>query len=473
MNKTIIASIMPEESRMALVEDGEPVEYVLERGATGHLVGNIYKGKVKNVLPGMQAAFIDIGGDKNAYLYVENVDANEGRLTVGQDILIQIVKDASGSKGPRATTGLMLPGRYAVLAPYADGTGVSRRIEDEAERQRLRQLADKVKPEGMGVIVRTAAAGCSETELARDVEYLYNLWAALAARAKRSPAPTLLYRDVDLAIRIVRDYLDDDVTEVVIDNRDAYGRVCDLLQHLAPAALAKVKFYEDPEDVFVHYGIAADLSRLLKREVELACGGFLVIDQTEALTVIDVNTGRFVGDTSLGDTVFRVNMEAAAEIARQLRLRDIGGIIIVDFIDMAKEEHKQTVLAFLAEKMRQDRTRSKILGLTSLGLVEITRKKGRPDLNSLMYSECPCCEGRGRIQSPETVAINIRRRLRQAAAQRKLASRLVIQAHPQVVEILSRQGELARLERDLARKLTLEAVPTMHPECYSILYDKE
>ncbi|MCX7780827.1 MAG: Rne/Rng family ribonuclease [Negativicutes bacterium] len=477
MGKVIIASIAPEETRMAMLEDGELMEASVERTDAGHIVGNIYKGKIKNVLPGMQAAFIDIGRDKNAFLYVGDIFPRfashsaqaDDVLTIGQDILVQIAKDAGGTKGPRATTHLTLPGRYVVLMPTVDFIGISRRIADDAERERLKVIAEKVRPAGMGIIVRTVAEGKSAEDLARDVHYLSNLWNALTARAKRVNAPALLYRDVDLVIRIVRDYLSHDIEQFILDNREAYGRVCDLLSYNSPELLPRVKLHQGPDAIFEHYGVEAELEKLGKRHIWLKCGGYIVIDQTEALTVIDVNTGKFVGKTNLADTVFRANLEAAAEIARQLRLRDIGGIIIIDFIDMDSEEHQQAVLAALEEKLKKDRTKTNVLGLTGLGLVEMTRKKTRQNLESVIYSVCPWCEGRGRLQSPETVVINIRRQLRKITAENGPVRPLLIQAHPRVAEVLLREGQLARMEQEFSRTLTVEPVEAMHPETFSIL----
>ena len=477
MGKFIIANIEPEETRMALLEDGELVEVSVERTDAGHIVGNIYKGKIKNVLPGMQAAFIDIGRDKNAFLYVGDLFPRlesqrapvDEVLSVGQDILVQIAKDAGGTKGPRATTHLTLPGRYVVLMPTVDFIGISRRIEDEGERERLKSLAEKVRPDGMGIIVRTVAEGKSEADLTRDVEYLQNLWSSLAARGKRANAPALLYRDVDLIIRIVRDYLSEDVSEFIIDNREAYGRVSDLLSYISPELLPKIKLYQGRGNIFEHYGAESEMGRLGQRYIWLKCGGYLVIDQTEALTVIDVNTGKYVGKTNLADTVFHTNLEAAAEIARQLRLRDIGGIIIVDFIDMTEAEHQKAVLAELEEKFKRDRTKTNVLGLTGLGLVEMTRKKTRQSLASTLYNVCPWCEGRGRLQSPETVAIHIKRQLRKIAGEGGPNRPLLIQAHPRVGEALSKNGQMKELERELARQLKLELVEAMHPETFSVL----
>ncbi|MBC8014474.1 MAG: ribonuclease E/G, partial [Sporomusaceae bacterium] len=299
------------------------------------------------------------------------------------------------------------------------------------------------------------------------------LWNALSARAKRAVAPILLYRDVDLIIRIVRDYLSSDVEEFVLDNREAYARVCDLLKYTSPELVSKVRLYEASEDIFAHYGLDDELDKVGQRCVWLKCGGNIVIDKTEALTVIDVNTGKFVGSTKLEDTVFQTNLEAAAEIARQLRLRDIGGIIVVDFIDMDKEEHKKAVVAALEANFKRDRTKTNVLGFTALGLVEITRKKARQNLEGMLYSECPCCAGRGRVQSSETVVINIWRKMRKIMEQPRRQGRMVIQVHPLVAETIHSQGELIRMEKELACSLRIEAVPAMHPEVFSILLENE
>ncbi len=477
MKKSIIANVMPEETRVAVLEDSQLMEISVERSDSGHLVGNIYKGKVKNVLPGMQAAFVDIGRDKNAFLYMGDAGRQAAcrHLTVGQDILVQIAKDAMGDKGPRATISLTLPGRYIVLMPTVDYIGISRRIEEETERERLRQLAEKIRPAGMGVIVRTVAAGKSQEELINDMAYLTNMWSSLSARAKRIQAPALIYRDADLVVRIVRDYLTCDVTEFIIDSQEAYARVVDLLNYTSPELAGCVRLYEQQasgldNDLFSRFNIEAKLESLRNRRVELACGGYLVIDNTEALTVIDVNTGKFIGNINLSETVFQTNMEAAAEIARQLRLRDIGGIIIIDFIDMAKAEQRSAVLAALELELKKDRTKSNVLGITSLGLVEMTRKKARQNINGMLYDQCPCCLGRGRIKSPATVVIDIKRELRKLNKRPRTGGRLLIQVHPQVADFLNRQGELKRLEQETARTLAVEASQTMNPEMFSLLW---
>ncbi len=482
MGQTILVNATKEETRMALLEQGELTEIAVERLNCGNIVGNIYKGKIKNVLPGMQAAFIDIGADKNAYLYIGDLAGRAGKnrshrhktLTVGQDIMVQISKDALGSKGPRATTRLTLPGRYVVFMPTVEYTGISHRVESDAERRRLKNLAEKIRPPGTGLVIRTVAEGRNEKDISRDVKYLDGLWNSLLARFKRAAAPTLLYRDVELVIRIVRDYLTDEVNKFVLDNREAYGRVVDLLQYTSPELVKRVELYEGPEDIFTFYGLEEELYKLEQRQIWLKCGGYLIIDKTEALTVIDVNTGKFVGRTNLADTVFQTNREAAVEIARQLRLRDIGGIIIVDFIDMDKEEHRQKVLEVLEAKLKQDRTKSAVLGLTKLGLVEITRKKARQNFDSVMYADCPYCHGRGKVKSPQTVIIDLRRRLRELTGRaRNSRGSFVVQVHPQVAAVLADKQELAQLERDVQRSIEVEAVAAMHPESFSVLHKSD
>jgi ribonuclease G len=353
-----------------------------------------------------------------------------------------------------------------------DYIGISRRIESGAERERLRELAEKVRPPGMGVIVRTVAEGRSEEDLAKDLHYLHTLWSSIIARSKRTKAPAALYRDVDLVIRVVRDYLSSDLEELVIDNRDAYQRVVELLTHHSPELVSRVSCYEG-NDLFSHHQLEEQYSQLQKRQVWLECGGYLIFDRTEALTVIDVNTGKFVGRTNLEDTVFRTNLEAAGEIARQVRLRDIGGIIIIDFIDMGTEEHKQAVLAALEDGLKKDRTKSNVVGITGLGLVEMTRKKSRQNLDAMLYSQCPCCEGRGRVQSAPTVSINIRRHLRRLSLSASSVRSYIVQAHPQVVEVLAAPSELKRLQQELGITLKVEALPALHPETYTILANQE
>lgn len=476
--KSIIVNMVPEETCMALLEDGELQAVEMERSSHSHLVGNIYKGRVQNVLPGMQAAFVDIGTGKNAFLYIGDGLPHEtiasmpqnARIHIGQSLPIQIVKDAIGTKGPRATMHISLPGRNVVLMPTAAYIGMSRRIEDEAERARLHAIAERICPKGMGLIIRTVAAGQSEQSLAEDVRYLVRLWESILARYKlKAKGSTLLYRDADLLIRLVRDRFTADIDELVIDNEEAYQRVRSLVEANSPELVDRIRFYASKTPIFKAYHIEEEIEKLGAREVELKSGGFLVIDKTEALTVIDVNTGKYVGKTNLGDTVYQTNLEAAAEILKQIRLRDIGGIIIVDFIDMEKESQKEELLTYMREQVKHDRTKTNIVDITSLGLVEITRKKTRQNIDSIVYSECPICHGRGRIESPETVAIRISRDIRRMERKFHACEGYEIEVHETVAEELRANQLMMNLAAEFGTDIKVTVKPGMHPENYTIL----
>ena len=476
--KSILVTVVPEETKLAILEDGKLSSIEVERATHSHLVGNIYKGQVQNVLPGMQAAFVDIGTGKNAFMYIGDGMPKDVKQTlprpqkihIGQQLPVQIIKDAAGSKGPRATTHITLPGRNVVLLPTAAYIGMSRRIEDEAERSRLHDIAARICPRGMGLIIRTVAFGATEEALREDVQYLEKLWHSLMARFKmKSKGANLLYRDADLIIRAVRDNLTHDVEAMLIDNQAVYQRVRDFVALFSPELTEKIRCYDSREPLFKHYGIDEELLSLGGRTVELKSGGFLVIDKTEALTVIDVNTGRYTGNTNLGETVYHANLEAAEEIMRQLRLRDIGGIIIVDFIDMEKEEQKQQLITHLRELSKFDPTKTNIVDITSLGLVEITRKKSRQNLESIIYSECPICRGRGRVESPETVSIRIAADIRRMEHKSHAEDGYEIEVHETVAEELRHNQLLMNLAAEFAMDIKVTAVPGMHPENYAIL----
>ena len=476
--RSIIVNMVPEETCMAILEDGELQAVEMERSSHSHLVGNIYKGRVQNVLPGMQAAFVDIGTGKNAFLYIgdglphETIESmpQNARIHIGQSLPIQIVKDAIGTKGPRATMHICLPGRNVVLMPTAAYIGMSRRIEDEAERARLHAIAERICPKGMGLIIRTVAAGQSEENLAADVRYLVRLWESILARYRlKSKGSALLYRDADLLIRLVRDRFSADVDELVIDDKAAYQRVCSLVEAISPELVGRIRYYEAKTPIFKAYHIEEEIDKLGAREVELKSGGFLVIDKTEALTVIDVNTGKYVGKTNLGDTVYQTNLEAAAEILKQIRLRDIGGIIIVDFIDMEKDSQKEALLAYLREAVKHDRAKTNIIDITPLGLVEITRRKSRSNFESIIYSECPTCQGRGRIESPETVAIRISRDIRRMEHKSHAANGYEIEVHESVAEELRQSQLMMNLAAEYGTDIKVVVRPGIHPENYAIL----
>lgn len=474
--KTILLNSMPEEVRMAIVAGGELQAIEMERASHSHLVGNLYRGRVQNVLPGMQAAFVDIGREKNAFLYIGDGVPKEAqqavrqqKIHIGQTLPVQIVKDAIGTKGPRATTHLTLPGRNVVLMPTAAYIGISRRIESEEERARLHGIAERICPKDMGLIIRTVAAGKTEEALAADVRYLRRLWESIQARMKLGSAPSLLYRDADLAIRMVRDSFTDEIDEVIVDDRALYQRIVELVEYASPELADRVKLYAERTPLFRKYHLEEELEKLGAREVELPSGGFIVIDKTEALTVIDVNTGKFVGKANLADTVYHTNLEAAAEILKQLRLRDIGGIIVVDFIDMEQPGQKEELLAYMREHVKSDPTKTNIVDITSLGLVEITRKKSRQNLESMIYSECPYCHGKGRVESPETVGIQISRDIRRMELSSHSEDGYEVEVHELVAEELRRGKLLQPLEQEFGIRIRVMTKPGMHPENYSIL----
>ena len=465
MAKEIIANVEPFEVRVAVVENSVVVGVLIERGEP--LAGNIYKGRVASVLPGMEAAFVDVGLDRNAFLHLsdirtrritafgatEEIEDQIGRgaaiaerVRVGQEIVVQVTKEPRGSKGARATTYVALPGHYLVLTPTVPGIGVSRKIDDEQERRRLRAIADRLRPEGMGLIVRTAAEGIAEEDLADDVRFLRQLWSSVAASARDARAPALLYQDLGLIRRVVRDLFTGEVERFVLDSPDEWRRVRELIAAFGPELAGRVQLHEGPAPIFEAHNIEREIERALHRKVWLKSGGYVVFDRTEAATMIDVNTGKYVGKTDLASTILKTNIEAAREIARQIRLRDIGGMILIDFIDMESLQHRRAVLDALGEAVRADRTKIHIIDLTGLGLVEMTRKRVYQDLEELMRIPCPYCEGRGRVLSPRSVAVRARRELRRLA-QTARAAYVVAEVHPEVA---------ARLEEDLAWQQALE-----------------
>lgn len=479
MAKEIIANVEPFETRVAVLDEGTLVNLYIERGEP--LAGNIYKGRVANVLPGMDAAFVDIGLERNAFLHVgdvrsqrlagEEVEESFGRgaiaerLRVGQEILVQVTKEPMGTKGARVTTYLALPAYYLVLMPTVNYVGVSRRIEDDQERKRLRQLADRLRPKGMGVIVRTAAEGASEKELADDIQFLLQMWSRVEERSRNGRAPQLVYQDLRLIRRVVRDLFTEDVSRFLIDSAEEFHRVQDLLSSFAPKLKSRLQLYRGAESIFEHTSVEREVEKALRRKVWLKSGGHIVIDRTEALTVIDVNTGKYVGKTDLASTIFRTNLEAIGEIVRQITLRDIGGIILVDFIDMENEQHRKRVLQALNEAVRKDRAKIHVIDLTGLGLVEITRKRVYQDLEEVMRVPCPYCEGRGRVLSTETMGMRVRRDLRKVLRSTK-ASAVLVEVHPDVHAFLFRDGDswLRQLEDQAGRRAAVRGRDGMHLE---------
>jgi len=479
MAKEIIANIEPFETRVAVLDEGSLINLYIERGEP--LAGNIYKGKVANVLPGMEAAFVDIGLERNAFLHVgdirsqrlagEEVEESFGRgaiaerLRVGQEILVQVTKEPMGTKGARVTTYVALPAYYLVLMPTVNYVGVSRRIENEQERKRLRALADRLRPKNMGVIVRTAAEGAEEKELADDFQFLLQVWNRVEERSRSSRAPTLVYQDLHLIRRVVRDLFTEEVQRFLIDSKEEFQRVQDLLGSFAPNLKPRVHLYRGEEPIFEHTGVERELEKALRRKVWLKSGGYIIFDRTEALTIIDVNTGKYVGKTDLASTILRTNLEAVDEIIRQIMLRDIGGIILIDFIDMESEQHRRRVMAALNEAVRRDRSKVHVIDLTGLGLVEITRKRVYQDLEEVMRTVCPYCEGRGRVMSPETMALRVRREAHKLVRAAK-GKAVLVEINPDVYQHLSQDGDswLRQLEGNSGARVRLRGRDGMHLE---------
>ena len=454
MNKEILVDASGTSTRVAVVEDGSPVELYVEQEGTERLVGNIYQGKVQNVLPGMQAAFINIGLERNAFLYagdivlsddpddeIDNAQLVQSRkisdlIRPGQTIMVQVAKDPVGTKGARVTTHISLAGRSLVLMPTMDYIGVSRRIEREEERQRLRRIIQEIKPQGMGVIVRTASAGKTKEMFEEDLESMKNLYREIEKKARTAKAPSLLHAEQSLLFRTARDLLMKDVDRVFVNDEAKFNELREHAELLAPKLRARI-LLKQSEALFDRYETESKIENALDRKVWLKSGGYVIIDRTEALTCIDVNTGKFVGKDSLEKTITATNCEAAKEIARQLRLRDIGGIIIIDFIDMEKDANRRLVLDTLKNALRVDHTRSHVFGFTHLGLVEMSRKKTGRSIGDTLQILCPYCGGDARVLAPETMAAKIRKQTLQVLKGSN-NKRMLIEAHPDVADALVR-----------------------------------
>jgi ribonuclease G len=462
------------------------MEYRVEREE--RVVGSIFKGIVQNVLPGMDAAFVDIGLERNAFLYVADILPDEGGdnspasikrselrrrkikelIRPGQELMVQVTKGPRGTKGARVTTRIALPGRYVVLMPEGGHVGVSRKIEERAERERLRKIGDRILPAGFGLILRTECEGRTEEELAADVVFLQQQWGQVLTAAKRQRAPACVHRDQTLLYRTIRDMFGDEIDKMVIDDPEEYEKVHLVASVVAPQLRERIFLYDRDIPIFDFYGIEKDLERLLQHKVWLKSGGYLVVDEMEALTAVDVNTGKQVGSTSLSDTILKTNMEAAEEACRQLRLRDMGGIIVIDFIDMEASEDRKAVLDHFTKKLERDRARTRVGKVSSLGLVEITRKRTGESVTEAITEQCPMCTGRGRIASKETVSFWIERDMRRRLGEPGDA--FIVEAHPAVVEsLIGADGEnVEELEHELKRGIYLRANFDLAFEEYTI-----
>ena len=498
MPKDLIVNARRYETRIAVLENGKPVELYIERGDQS-IVGNIYKGKVVNVLPGMQSAFIDIGIEKDAFLYVEDVIANlekmlelwsdaengkakgkrtKGRkrkpikdlLKEGEHILVQVSKERIGRKGARVTSHVSLAGKYFVLMPTVNRIGVSRRIKSPEERKRLRDLIFEIRDPHLGYIIRTAAEGCSKQELKREIDYLGDLWAAIADGADRSEGVGLLYSEPGLLQRILRDVFNNQFNSIFLDDEEAYLAAVDFIQRNQARLISRVKLHSGKRPIFEEFGIEDVVESSLRGKVPIKGGGHLIIHQTEALVAIDVNTGRYVGSKNLEDTALKVNKEAAREIVDQLRLRDLGGIIVIDFIDMEKKGNRAELFKYFNKELERDSAERTVLNVNEFGLVILTRKRVRRSLERRLTQACPYCEARGSVKTAETVACEIMRELEKIAAE-GVASSLRVTSHPDVTEHLGKvmAVSLETMTKEGGYEISLVADDKFHHEQYDIV----
>ncbi|MFQ5684207.1 MAG: ribonuclease E/G [Candidatus Binatia bacterium] len=500
MKQDIIINCTPQESRIAIVGDGSLHDFLIERKAERGIVGNIYKAKVARVLPGMQAAFVDIGLDKAAFLHVSDFSTRpedvsdlltgseeefifegtkpsshrrlpiERQLTRGQEILVQAAKDPMGTKGARITSHVSLPGRYLVFMPNTNHIGISRRIEGDKERKRLRDISQSLLTDKGGFILRTACEGRSKREVQRDLRFLIKLWQGIQKKAKSATAPSIVHQDLDLISRTIRDFFNTDTNQVVMDNVKEHRRIVDFVRHFMPRLKTKITLYNQKAPIMDHYRVEEMVTKALDRNVWLPSGGYIIIERTEALTAIDVNTGRFVGKKNQEETILKTNLEATKEIVHQLRLRNAGGLIIIDFIDMEKEANRKKVYEALKEAIKKDKARTNILKISELGLVEMTRQRSRESLEHMLLSPCPYCEGRGRIKSHITVAYELLRAIKRETMHLEEGKRIMVRLHPDIANFLydEETHSLDLLEREINQKIAIKVSKELHHEQYEI-----
>ena len=491
MEKEIVISDDEYETRCAILEDGVLTEFEIERKGNQHILNDIYKGRVETVLPGMQIAFVDIGLEKHAFLHVSDINPDfedsgvevqstkAGRgypysisdlIHKNQEILVQIGKESMGTKGPRVTTGITLPGRYVVYLPTSSNIGVSRRISSPEERQRLREIAEKMHGdvEG-GFIIRTAAEGRSEAEFSTEIRYLVEQWKQVPKKAEKMSAPSLVHKDLGFIVRIVRDLFTNDVKQLVIDSKEQHRTVMEYISSAFPDLQSRVKPYSKAKPILEAYGVDRELKKALSEKVWLKCGGYIVIQQTEAMVSIDVNTGKFVGKANADNTILSANLEAVEEVVRQLRLRDIGGIIVIDFIDMDNPDHQQMVSKMLQQALKKDRARTNLLHISELGLVEMTRQRTRPSLATVLTESCPYCDGYGSVLSVDTITIDLLRAIKKAHRKSR-KRRLSVMTNEHIVSHLldEKANRLGKLEQSMNLKIRLRGDADLHLEDYRI-----
>jgi ribonuclease G len=487
MGQEILINVTPRETRVALVENGVLQEVSIERERRRGLVGNVYVGQVVRVLPGMQAAFVECGLARTAFLHVHDIicpspgaeggplrrsDNISELLTEQQRIVVQVIKDPIGTKGARLTTNITMPSRYMVLLPHQPSVGVSARIEDEAERARLKAIGQGFLQDGddSGYIIRTAAEGVDAEALEADRQFLRKLWESIRKRAQDAQPGTLVHEDLALVLRSIRDLVASEIEKIRIDSKENYQKVVAFCERFLPELAARIEYYPGERPIFDLYGVEDELQKALERKVNLKSGGYLIIDQTEAMTTIDVNTGAYVGHRTLEETIFKTNLEAAQAIARQVRLRNLGGIIILDFIDMSEEEHKRQVLRALEKALERDHAKTTIGAVSPLGLVEMTRKRTRESLEHVLCEPCPTCLGRGSLKTAETVCYEIFRELMREARQFD-AKQLLVLAAQEVVDLLldEESVSVAQLEEFIGRPIKFQAEPLYTQDQFDVV----
>jgi ribonuclease G len=482
MSEEILINVTPQETRVAVMQLGAVQDLHVERISSHGIVSNVYLGKVKRVLPGMQSAFIDIGLERSAFLHVADIwgNSNNGEaakpiekiLSEGQDLLVQVIKEPIGSKGARLSTQLSIAGRLLVYLPQESHIGVSQRIESEELREALRaRLQADLPPDHQGgYIIRTVAEASTEPDFAADIAYLGKLWGNLQAAAKTASAPQLLYQELDISLRVLRDFVSHDTTRILVDSRTTYQRMLEFAQAYNPIAAERLEHYPGVRPLFDLYSVEEEIEHALSRRVDLKSGGYLIIDQTEAMTTVDVNTGGFIGLRNFDDTIFKTNLEATQVIARQLRLRNLGGIIICDFIDMDTQEHRDAVLEEFKKALARDHTRISVNGFSSLGLVEMTRKRTRESLAHVLCEPCPTCGGRGEVKTAQTVCYEILREIVREARQFNAREYRIVASQPVIDLFLEEESQaLAQLSDFIAKPISLQVETMYNQEQYDVI----
>ena len=508
MATELVINARPHETRVALVENGVVLELHTER-KTGHeLMRNIYRGKIAKVLPGMQAAFVDVGLERTAFLYVSDVHLDyqgiekmllgdtpahgathrddpgeaptppprdmpfqiEDLLREGQEIMVQVAKEPLGNKGARITSHVSLPGRHLVLMPTVDHVGISRKIEATQERDRLRRIVEEIRPRGMGFIVRTVSEGSSREKLKAEMEFLLTLWSTITAKMEKRSTPGLLYEDLTISLRAVRDLFTREVDRLVIDSSEQYDDIVEFIDNFAPKLKYSIELYEGADPIFDAFGIEIEISRALNNKIWLKSGGYIVIELTEALTAIDVNTGSYVGKRNLEETILKTNLEAVKEIAYQLRFRNIGGLIVIDFIDMEKKSNRERVFMALKEALSKDRAKCNVLPMSDLGLIEMTRKRTRGNLNSVLTEPCFYCDGKGSIKSKKTICYELFRDLERESSTLPEGGNLYVSVPPEIEHVLreEEQESIIELEKRLHTRIVVSAKDHFHMEQYEV-----